>query len=166
MLHIHHTLDMTKNPTNQIAEASLVAEVTRDCLLTRTRRISRVITSIYDHAMRPHGLNSSQFSLLVTIAKLGGASRAEIGRANYQERSTLTRNLAPLLEEGWVEEMVSDGGGRSRPVIVSEAGRKLLATALPAWRAAQEEAKKMLGDEGVAAMVKVADSLPSSATTD
>jgi pimeloyl-ACP methyl ester carboxylesterase len=55
-----------------------------------------------------------QFSLLVLIARLGGASRAEIGRASYQERSTLTRNLALLLTEGWVEEMVSDQGGRSR----------------------------------------------------
>jgi hypothetical protein len=56
----------------------------------RTRRISRVVTNIYDQALRSHGVNASQFSLLVLIAKLGGASRAEIGRANYQDRSTLT----------------------------------------------------------------------------
>ncbi|WP_222950778.1 MarR family winged helix-turn-helix transcriptional regulator [Sphingomonas sp. JC676] len=135
-----------------------MAEVTRDCLLTRTRRISRVITSLYDAAIRPLGINSTQVSLLVTIAKLGGASRAEIGRANYQERSTLTRNLALLLKDGWIEELAAEG--RSRPIILSEAGRKLLVTAAPAWRAAQEEAHKLLGDQGVAALIGVADNLP------
>ncbi len=140
--------------------AGVVGEVTRNCVMTRTRRISRVITNIYDQALRPHGVNASQFSLLVLIAKLGGASRAEIGRANYQDRSTLTRNLAPLLTEGWVEEMVSERGGRSRPVVISEAGRSLLVLAVPAWRSAQVKAQELLGEEGVAAIVGVADSIP------
>lgn len=142
------------------ADAGVVGEITRYCLLTRTRRISRIITNIYDQALRPFGVNAPQFSLLVLIAKLGGASRAEIGRANYQERSTLTRNLALLLTEGWVEEMVSDQGGRSRPLALSQAGRELLASAAPAWRTAQMKAKQLLGEEGVTAIVGVADSIP------
>jgi DNA-binding MarR family transcriptional regulator len=145
---------------NETADASVVGEITRQCLLTRTRRISRVITNLYDQALRPYGVNAPQFSLLVLIAKLGGASRAEIGRANYQERSTLTRNLALLLTEGWVEEMVSEQGGRSRPLVLSQAGRALLVEAAPAWRAAQVKAKQLLGEEGVAAIVDVADSIP------
>ncbi len=146
------------SPETQTAHAGFVDEVVRECLLTRTRRISRIITNIYDHAMRPLGVSSAQVSLLATIARLAGASRAEIGRANYQERSTLTRNLALLLEEGWVEELPPEG--RSRPIILSEAGRKLLAEAAPRWRAAQAEARKLLGDEGAAALISVADSLP------
>ncbi|THK35877.1 MarR family transcriptional regulator [Ensifer sp. MPMI2T] len=144
----------------KMADAGIVGEVTRNCVMTRTRRISRVITGIYDQALRPHGVNASQFSLLVLIAKLGGASRAEIGRANYQDRSTLTRNLAPLLTEGLVEEMASEVGGRSRPVFISEAGRELLVSAAPAWRSAQAKTRELLGEEGVTAVVSVADSLP------
>ncbi|MQX14561.1 MarR family transcriptional regulator [Sinorhizobium terangae] len=142
------------------AEAGVIGEVTRHCVMTRTRRISRVVTGIYDQALRPHGVNASQFSLLVLIAKLGGASRAEIGRANYQDRSTLTRNLAPLLSEGWVEEIPSEAGGRSRPVFISEAGKELLVIAAPAWRSAQAKARELLGEEGITAIVSVADSLP------
>ncbi|MBP1886073.1 MarR family winged helix-turn-helix transcriptional regulator [Sinorhizobium mexicanum] len=142
------------------AHAGVVVEVTRNCVMTRTRRISRVITGIYDHALRPHGVNASQFSLLVLIAKLGGASRAEIGRANYQDRSTLTRNLAPLLSEGWVKEMASEAGGRSRPVFISETGKELLVSAAPAWRSAQAKARELLGEEGVNAIIGVADRLP------
>ena len=138
--------------------AAFVDEVVRECLLTRTRRISRVITNIYDHEMRPLGVGSAQVSLLATIARMDGASRAEIGRANYQDRSTLTRNLALLLKEGWVEERAAEG--RSRPIVLSKAGRELLATAAPRWRAAQAEARKVLGKEGADALIGVADSLP------
>ncbi|HLZ79963.1 MAG TPA: MarR family transcriptional regulator [Sphingomonas sp.] len=146
------------NAETRTANASFVDEVVRECLLTRTRRISRVITNIYDHEMRSLGVGSAQVSLLATIARLDGASRAEIGRANYQERSTLTRNLALLLKEGWVEELPAEG--RSRPIILSEAGRKLLAAAAPRWRSAQAEARRLFGDEGADALISVADSLP------
>lgn len=139
--------------------AGVVGEIARDCLMTRTRRISRIITNLYDQALRPYGINAPQFSLLVIIARLGAASRAEIGRANYQERSTLTRNLALLLGEGWVEEVASEGGGRSRPIIISQAGRELLASAATAWRSAQEKAQQLFGEQGMSTIVSVADNI-------
>ena len=149
----------THTETAKEAVDSVLDDVKRNCLLTRTRRISRVITNIYDQALRPHGVSSPQFSLLVLIANLGGASRAEIGRANYQERSTLTRNLALLLAEGWIEELVPDGG-RRRPIVISNAGRALLVSAAPAWRSAQIEARQLLGDDGATAILGVAGRIP------
>lgn len=139
--------------------AKLVGEVGRGCLLTRTRRISRVITGIYDEALRPHGINAPQFSLLVLIAKLDGASRAEIGRANHQDRSTLTRNLALLLGEGWIDEIVPQAG-RSRPIVITDRGREVLTSAAAAWRSAQARAKQLLGEDGEAAILGVADRMP------
>ena len=140
------------------AEAD-VEQITRYCLLTRTRRISRVVTNVFDHELRPFGVNGSQFSMLVLIARMGGASRAEIGRANHQERSTSTRNLQLVLSQGWAEE-VPPVTGRSRPIVISQAGRDLLAAAMPAWRSAQAKAKRLLGQEGASAIVSLADSLP------
>lgn len=151
---------METKAESKMAVESIIGEIAQNCLMTRTRRISRFTTNIYDHELRPHGVNAPQFSLLVLIAKLGGATRAEIGRANYQDRSTLTRNLALLLAEGWVEEKVSEIGGRSRPIVLSQAGRELLASAAPAWRSAQAKAQALLGAEGVSAVLDVADSLP------
>ena len=150
---------MTMSAEHKKADAGVVGEIARDCLMTRTRRISRIVTNLYDQALRPYGINAPQFSLLVIIARLGGASRAEIGRANYQERSTLTRNLALILEEGWVEEMTSEGGGRSRPIVISQAGSDLLASAATAWRSAQEKAQQLLGEQGMSTIVSVADSI-------
>lgn len=147
------------SPKDRKVDADVIGEITRDCMLTRTRRISRLVTSIYDQALRRHGISAPQFSLLVLIAKLGAASRAEIGRANFQERSTLTRNLALLLAEGWIEEQVPEGGGRRRPIVISQSGRALLVTAAPTWSEAQVKARQLLGKESFDAIVGIADSI-------
>jgi DNA-binding MarR family transcriptional regulator len=138
----------------------VIGEITRDCLVTRTRRISRVLTGIYDQELRPFGINSPQFTLLVVISRLGPVSRAEIGRKNHQDRSTLTRNLQLILSEGWVEETQHPTGGRSRPLVLTTAGKDLLHSAAPAWQAAQARAKGVLGKTGVAAVMDIAKDLP------
>jgi DNA-binding MarR family transcriptional regulator len=141
----------------------LVSDVSRGCLLTRARQISRVLTGIYDQELRPFGINSPQFTLLVMIARLGPVSRAEVGRQNHQERSTLTRNLQLLISEGWVEEVSEGARGRIRPLVLTESGRELLDTAGPAWRAAQRSAKKILGEDGADSIVSMAGDLPQLA---
>jgi DNA-binding MarR family transcriptional regulator len=148
-----------KNSDSSLTGSGVIDEIVRDCLLTRTRKISRVVTAIYDEALRPFGLKSPQFSLLVVISRLGLVNRAEIGRANHQDRSTLTRNLQLVLSEGWVEEVRHAAAGRSRPLMLTAAGRKLLQTAAPAWRAAQAQAKLVLGQSGVSAVMDIADDL-------
>jgi DNA-binding MarR family transcriptional regulator len=149
----------TKTPAKSDVVANLVTEVTQHCLMTRTRRISRVVTNIFDQELREHGLSPSQFSLLVLIVKMNGASRAEIGRANHQERSTSTRNLQLVLDQGWAEEVMPEKG-RSRPILISKAGRDILAKAAPAWRAAQVKARQLLGADGVSAIAQLSAALP------
>jgi DNA-binding MarR family transcriptional regulator len=149
----------TKTTKKPESVASMVNEVIRDCLMTRSRRISRVVTNIFDQELRPFGVSSSQFSLLVLIAEMDGASRAELGRANHQERSTSTRNLQLVLDQGWAEEVTPEKG-RSRPIVISKAGRDLLTEAMPAWRTAQVKARQLLGDNGASAIVQLSARLP------
>ena len=147
------------SPQNKDILLGTVGEVTSSCLMTRSRRISRVITNVFDQELRPLGINASQFSLLVLIARMEGASRAEIGRANHQERSTSTRNLQLVLDQGWAEERIPEKG-RRRSIVISKAGRELLVAAMPAWRAAQAKAKRLLGEPGAGAIVDLANRLP------
>jgi DNA-binding MarR family transcriptional regulator len=137
--------------------ADVTDEATRTCLLSRTRRVARVVTGIYDEELRPHGLNAPQFSLLVLISRLDGATRSEIGRVNNQERSTLSRNLQILLDNGWVTETAAEG--RRKPIVVSSEGFALLDRAAPAWRAGQAKTKVLLGQDGVASIMKVAEGI-------
>ncbi len=137
----------------------LISEINDACLLMRTRLISRVITGLYDEDLRPFGINSPQFALLVIIHKMGPSSRAEIGRYHRQDRSTLTRNLQVMMSEGWIEEIENKAGGRSRPIVLTKAGKTLIKEAAPAWRTSQAKAKAMLGKDGVAALMKVANGI-------
>jgi DNA-binding MarR family transcriptional regulator len=136
---------------------NLVNEIAENCLLMRTRLISRVVTGIYDEELRPLGIKSPQLVLLVVISKIEPATRAEIGRYHHQDRSTLTRNLKVMLSEGWVEEIQGEVRGRSRPIVLTKAGKDLLRNSAPAWRVAQAQTKALLGKNGVIAVRDLAD---------
>jgi DNA-binding MarR family transcriptional regulator len=131
----------------------------------RARLISRVITAIYDEKLRPFGIVSPQFALLVIISEIEPATRAEIGRYHHQDRSTLTRNLKIILTEGWADEIQDERGGRGRPIVLTKAGRDLLLKGEPAWRVAQARAKALLGEDGVTAIADIANGIMNSQTT-
>jgi DNA-binding MarR family transcriptional regulator len=138
---------------------ALLQEVEDSCMIARARLISRVLTSIFDEELRPLGLVSSQHTLLGSIMRLGLATRAEIGRANHIDRSTLTRNLKVMMAAGWIEEVAGRARGRQRPLRLSKAGEDLLFSSIPAWRVGQKRAAKVLGQVGQSAIKTVADDI-------
>jgi DNA-binding MarR family transcriptional regulator len=137
----------------------VITEIGRTCMLMRARLISRVITAIYDEELRPFGIVSPQFALLVIIFEIEPATRAEIGRYHHQDRSTLTRNLKIILSEGWAEEVQDEGGGRGRPIVLTKVGKDLLCKGAPTWRVAQARAKALLGKDGVIAITNIANGI-------
>jgi DNA-binding MarR family transcriptional regulator len=100
--------------------------------------------------------------LLVIISKCGPLSRADIGRFMHQDRSTLSRNLKLIDAEGWIEEVDNPAGGRSRPIVLTQAGAEIVHAAAPAWRIAQAKAKAMLGKDGTKAITDIGDGLLNS----
>jgi DNA-binding MarR family transcriptional regulator len=126
----------------------LIDEISGQCLLGRVRRLSRVVTSIYEEELRAFGLKPSQFNLLVLIARAGPVRRIDIGRLADLDPSTLTRNLAPLLSEGWIAEVIEGEDGRGNPLAITDKGLSLIASTGGAWRRAQRRAHKTLGDDG------------------
>jgi DNA-binding MarR family transcriptional regulator len=137
----------------------VIDEMADSCMLMRTRLISRVLTNIYDEELRPFGINSAQFALLVVISKLAPATAAEIGRFHHQDKSTLTRNLKLMFAEGWIEEDAALASGRSRPIVLTQAGDDLLHAVFPAWKAGQARAGKLLGEAGVDVITNVANGI-------
>lgn len=151
MLHMQHTSPM-KSAKHTGADDEVISEFASSCLLMRTRLISRVITNIYDHELREFGIFSPQFALLVVIYKMGSASRAEIGRYHHQDRSTLTRNLKIMVDEGWIEESPDSPSGRARPMRLTKSGVTLLRKVEPAWRKAQAQVSTLLGKDNIMAI--------------
>jgi DNA-binding MarR family transcriptional regulator len=158
VLHVHHINRMITRRLAPDRQAQL-REVEDCCLIARARLISRVVTNIFDEELRPLGLVSSQHTLLGSIMRMGMATRAEIGRANHIDRSTLTRNLKVMMDAGWIEEVADQAHGRQRPLRLSKVGEDLLFASIPAWRAGQHRAAKALGEAGVNAIKEVANDI-------
>jgi DNA-binding MarR family transcriptional regulator len=131
------------------------AEVVRDCIATRLRMANRVITKVYDDALRPLGLTVTQLSMLVVAEDRGFIRQSEVGAELRLDDSTLSRNLERMRANGWLEEVSADDA-RVHSYRLTEAGRALLDKALPAWRVAQGEARRLLGDAGVRALRRFA----------
>jgi DNA-binding MarR family transcriptional regulator len=131
------------------------AEVLRDCIATRLRMANRVITKVYDDALRPLGLKVTQMSMLVVAEDRGLIRQSEVGAELQLDDSTLSRNLELMRANGWLEEVSADDA-RVHSYCLTKAGRTLLDQAIPAWRSAQGEAKRLLGDAGVQALRRFA----------
>jgi len=155
---MHHITSMNTRKLSPARQAVL-QEVEDRCMIARARLISRVVTGIFDDELRPFGLVSSQHTLLGSILRMGMATRAEIGRANHIDRSTLTRNLKVMMDAGWIEEVPDQAHGRQRPLRLSKAGEELYFSSIPAWRAGQKRTAKMLGPSGASAIKAVADDI-------
>jgi DNA-binding MarR family transcriptional regulator len=131
------------------------AEVVRDCIATRLRMANRVITKVYDDALRPLGLTVTQMSMLVVAEDRGFIRQSEVGAELRLDDSTLSRNLERMRANGWLEEAPADDA-RVHSYRLTEAGRDLLEKTIPAWRKAQTEAQRLLGDAGVQALRRFA----------
>jgi DNA-binding MarR family transcriptional regulator len=112
---------------------------------------NRVITKVYDDALRPLGLKVTQMALLVVAEDNGLIRQADVGAVLRLDDSTLSRNLERMRANGWLEE-VPEGDARVHSYRLTATGRALLDKAIPAWRSAQNKAKHLLGDAGVQAL--------------
>lgn len=135
-----------------------VSVVADECLAVRVRLINRVISALYDDALRPFGLRVSQGNLLIAAAQLGDARPARLCRILQIEKSTLSRDIALMKSRGWIASEPPEGG-RNHVLRVTTTGMALLARAHPAWRSAQEAAARLLGDAHVDALHRIAESL-------
>jgi DNA-binding MarR family transcriptional regulator len=133
----------------------LAAEAIGGCLATRLRLAARVITKVYDDALRPFGLTVSQMALLAVAADRGALRQSEVGGLLQMDNSTLSRNLERMRATGWLEEVV-EADARVHTHRLSESGKTLLERAMPGWRSAQRQAHGLLGDAGVKAIHRFA----------
>ena len=117
------------------------------CTCARLRKLTRRLTRIYDARLAEAGIKVTQYSLLANAAR-GERTLSEFATELDMDRSTLSRNLAPLAAQGWVSVSVG-ADPRSRSVSVTAAGRRKLKAALPLWRMAQCETEAILGAAGV-----------------
>jgi DNA-binding MarR family transcriptional regulator len=111
----------------------------RQCVCTAARRHSRDLTRAFEKAMRGSGVHVTQFTLLATLVQTGPIATTRLAEFQGLERTTLTRNLALLIRDGFVR--IDEGDDRRvRKVAITPAGEEAARRAYPFWKKAQDAA--------------------------
>jgi len=115
-----------------------------DCTCFRIRGAARRVSQIYSKHLAPTGLKISQFSLLGFVTAEGPVSIGRLSDLLATDRTTLTRNLRPLIQGGLIERAPS-GDKRRHELLTTQVGRALFKRALPLWAAAEQEVRAAMG---------------------
>ena len=132
--------------------------IARSCIGVRLRLLNRVVTNLYDDALRPLGLKASQLHILAVTAKLGLAEPAKVCGFLRLDASTLSRNVERMRARDWLEAVPGEDA-RTHSFRLTAQGQRVLERALPAWEQAQKQAEKLLGKEGIALLTKTASKM-------
>jgi DNA-binding MarR family transcriptional regulator len=119
---------------------------------------------MYDDALRPFGLRSTQFSILQALSKTGPKLQGELAELLALDGTAFTRAAQLLRKRGWVAT-VKGTDKRERWVSLSDSGTAELARARPAWESVQQKVRSMLGEESwssLTAMTTAVANLPTS----
>ena len=119
------------------------------CVCSAVRRADRALNRLYDEALRPTGLATTQYALLSALSRAGGPlPHGELAAMQEMAGTTLSRNLKPLLRDGLVR-IAPGADRRTRHVTITEAGETVLEQARPRWRAVQERVVAEVGEDRV-----------------
>ena len=123
---------MMSNPNALSFETTIMVRDT--CLCLHLQRAARAVARRFDEALRPLGLTSGQFSLLMSLNRPQPPTIGNVAGVLAMDRTTLTANLKPLVRRGLVEIRVDAADRRGRRLVLTTAGRALLGAALPVWQ--------------------------------
>jgi DNA-binding MarR family transcriptional regulator len=144
-----------RNPQANLAN---VSQVPATCMGWHIRRASRILTQIYDTALRPVGLMLNQFTLLAAIHLVESVSINCLAEELFADQTTITRNLK-LLEKRGLVAIAPGSDRRVKLVSLTDEGRTLLAQALPLWEKAQTEASEQFGQQKWQALLSLLSDL-------
>lgn len=128
----------------------------KGCTNLKLRQLTRLVTRHYDHYTAAAGLKTTQYSLLSHVEKLGPIRPGDLARSMQMDASTLTRNMQPLVAQGWLRIGAGEDA-RSRLVEITDAGRAKRVEGQRAWKLAQLALNERLGVERVAALHELLD---------
>ena len=128
----------------------------RGCTNLKLRQLGRMVNRHYDDHLSAVGLKSTQYALLSYVVKLGPIRPSDLSRCLQMDASTLTRNLQPMVAQGWLAVGAGEDA-RSRLVAATAAGQALRAEAQRAWKAAQTDLNHRLGVAQVCALHELLD---------
>ena len=131
-------------PANLAFETTLLV---RDaCLCLHAQRAARTLARRFDIALKPAGITSGQFSLLMSLNRPEPPNLGSVAALLAMDRTTLTANLKPLERRGLVETTLDPRDRRARLLRLTPTGQAVLAEAVPIWKDVHAAIEKTLSD--------------------
>ena len=122
------------------------------CVCATARMAARSLTRIYDRALEPAGIRTTQFSVLARLLEEGPLPLTHLAGRLAMDRTTLARDLRPLERRGLVA--ISVGADRRvRMAALTPAGRRLVDEVRPLWKQVQRDVRAQLGPDHVARLM-------------
>jgi len=115
------------------------------CLCATVRRAGRLLTRRYEEALRPAGMTTSQFELMMTLRLAGASDQSKLATLMETDQTTLSRNLKLLLDERWIEAAKDGQDARRRTYRATKLGLAVLTEAQRCWHKAHAETERLLG---------------------
>ncbi|GCL61277.1 MarR family winged helix-turn-helix transcriptional regulator [Pseudaquabacterium pictum] len=131
------------------------------CTNFKLRQLLRSVSRLYDAEMAQAGLKTTQFSLLSHVLSLGPIAPSALAERMGMDASTLTRNLRPLVDKGWVLQGPG-ADARSRLITITPTGTAKQAEARQHWKRAQLALNARLGTAQVAQLHQLMDDVQHS----
>lgn len=122
----------------------------------KLRQAGRSLSRHYDAYTAAAGLKTTQYALLSAILRHEPVQPSALAASLNLDASTLTRNLRPLIEHGWID-VLPGLDARSRQIVTTAAGRVVRLEAQHHWRAAQKALVERLGVDSVVALHALLD---------
>ena len=137
------------------------SQLNQACIADKLRLLNRFMTRLYDDALRPTGMTTSQMNILVVVAKYGEAAPYQVWNWLHMEKSTLSRNVRRLQQNEWLVIRPTKKGNAHSLKLTSK-GNRALQKGLPLWESAQKEAKAILGKTGLQEILRIAGTVRST----
>ena len=118
------------------------------CLCLHLQRAARALARRFDDALRPLGLTSGQYSMMISLNRPEPPNVGSVASLLSMDRTTLTAALKPLQRRDLVTVIVDDEDRRGRQLRLTPAGQALLARALPVWRRTHAKIDRLLPPDG------------------
>ncbi len=156
-----------KKADGNAATASINAFEAPPCNNTALRLAARRLGNLYDDALETAGLKSTQFSLMVEIARLGAAADGlaptlqDLAARLAIQISALTHAMRPLVRDGLVVLQPDASDGRTKRAALTDAGLQRLQSGAARWAAANARVEAVLGPDAAAALRALADRVSS-----
>jgi len=118
------------------------------CNATAMRKATRRMTQLYDNALAPAGLRSTQYAILEELHRQADAppTMGELAETLVLDRSALGHNLRPLERDGLIALVADDNDRRTRRVVLTTRGRAKFAQGKRAWKSAQDRFNDVFGE--------------------